>query len=465
MTLSANFYIEICYLIATALFVLSLMWLSAPTTARRGVLAGEIGMILAVGGTLLEKGIIDLHWVIVALVIGSLIGIPLGLVQMTAVPQRTAVSHAFGACCVTLVGTAEFFLRSPNVPKFTMSVLSLEVILGGLTFTGSLIAAAKLQELKFIPQRPVTYKGQNIVNLAILASTVIIAVILVLDSSHHILFLVMVAISLVVGVMLIIPIGGADMPTVISLLNSYAGLSAAAMGFVLNSKLLIVAGALDGSSGFILSVIMCKAMNRSFTNVLFGAFGQVQTSGKAEKEERTVRSASPEEAAGILGAASSVVIVPGYGMAVAQAQHKVRELYDILTKKGVDVKFGIHPVAGRMPGHMNVLLAEADIPYERLVEMEDINSDIPQTDVALIIGANDVTNPAARTDTSSPIYGMPILDVDKARTVMVIKRSMNPGFAGIDNPLYYLDRTLMLFGDAKGFVNDIVRELSGNSAH
>jgi H+-translocating NAD(P) transhydrogenase subunit beta len=271
----------------------------------------------------------------------------------------------------------------------------------------------------------------------------------------------MIGIPLVFGVMMIVPIGGADMPTVISLLNSYAGLSAAAMGFVLDSKLLIIAGALDGSSGFILSVIMSKAMNRSFTNVLFGAFGQVQTSAAAAHEAKTVRSATAEEAATILGAAASVVIVPGYGMAVAQAQHKVRELYDILTRRGVDVKFGIHPVAGRMPGHMNVLLAEADIPYDRLLDMEGINPDFPQTDVALIIGANDVTNPAARTDKSSPIYGMPILDVDKARTVMVIKRSMSPGFAGIDNPLYYLDRTLMLFGDARSFVGDIVKELAG----
>jgi H+-translocating NAD(P) transhydrogenase subunit beta len=267
-------------------------------------------------------------------------------------------------------------------------------------------------------------------------------------------------VSLLFGAMLVIPIGGADMPTVISLLNSYAGIAAAMLGFVLDSKVLVIAGALDGSSGFILSVIMCKAMNRSFTNVMFGAFGQVQTTVAAKTEERTVRSASPEEAAEILGAANTVVIVPGYGMAVAQAQHKVRELFDVLTRKGVDVSFGIHPVAGRMPGHMNVLLAEADIPYDRLREMEDVNSDLPQTDVALIIGANDVTNPGARTDTSSPIYGMPILDVDKARTVMVIKRSMSPGFAGIDNPLYYLDKTLMLFGDAKAFVGDLVRELS-----
>jgi NAD(P) transhydrogenase subunit beta len=265
--------------------------------------------------------------------------------------------------------------------------------------------------------------------------------------------------------MMIVPIGGADMPTVISLLNSYAGLSAAAMGFVLNSKLLIIAGALDGSSGFILSVIMSKAMNRSFTNVLFGAFGQVQTAAAGDTEAKTVRSATAEEAAGILAAANKVVVVPGYGMAVAQAQHKVRELYDSLTKRGVDIKFAIHPVAGRMPGHMNVLLAEADIPYDKLMDMDDANPEFPQTDVALVIGANDVTNPAARTDASSPIYGMPILDVDKARTVMVIKRSMSPGFAGIDNPLYYLDRTLMLFGDAKGFVGDIVRELGGGAHH
>jgi H+-translocating NAD(P) transhydrogenase subunit beta len=461
MTLPANFLIEIVYLIATALFILALMWLSAPSTARRGVLAGEIGMILAIGGTLFERGIVDYQWVGVALVIGALIGIPLGLVQMTAAPQRTALSQTAGACCVTLVGTAEFYLRTPLVPKFTMSVLALEVLLGALTFTASLMAAGKLQEVKFIPQRPVTYKGQNVVNLAMLAVGIGLAVGLVLNPAHTIYFPIMLAIALLFGVMLILPIGSADMPTVISLLNSYAGLSAAAMGFVLNSKLLIVAGSLDGASGFILSVIMSKAMNRSFTNVLFGAFGQVQTAAKGVEEAKTVRSATAEEAAAILSAANKVVIVPGYGMAVAQAQHKVRDLYDALTKRGVDVKFGVHPVAGRMPGHMNVLLAEADIPYDRLLEMDDINSDLPQTDVALIIGANDVTNPAARTDTSGPIYGMPIVDVDKARTVMVIKRSMNPGFAGIDNPLYYLDKTLMLFGDAKGFVGDIVRELSG----
>ncbi len=456
----SQYVIEIIYLIASALFILSLKWMSSPATARHGILAGEIGMVLAIGGTLLRHGIVDWKWIIIALVIGSGIGIPLGMVQMTAVPQRTALSHAFGALCVTLVGTAEFYLRTPDVPKFMMSVLSMEVILGGLTFTGSLIAAGKLQEV--LPQRPITYKGQNIVNLALLAVAIGLAVYLVIHPEAKQVFPVIVGIALVFGVFLVIPIGGADMPTVISLLNSYAGLSAAAMGFVLDSKLLIIAGALDGSSGFILSVIMCKAMNRSFTNVLFGAFGQVQASAAAGQEARSVRSATPEEAAAILAAANKVVIVPGYGMAVAQAQHKVRELYDLLTKKGVDVRFAIHPVAGRMPGHMNVLLAEADIPYDRLMEMDEINGEFPQTDVALVIGANDVTNPAARTDQSSPIFGMPILDVDKAHTVMVIKRSMNPGFAGIDNPLYYLDNTLMLFGDAKQFVGAIVKELGGH---
>jgi H+-translocating NAD(P) transhydrogenase subunit beta len=451
--------IEITYIIAVVLFILSLKWLSSPASARRGVWAGEVGMVLAIAGTLLYHGIVDYKWIAIALVLGAIIGVPLGNVQMTAVPQRTALSHAFGALCVTLVGTAEFYLRAPHVQPFMMSVLSLEVILGGLTITGSLMAAGKLQEV--LPQRPITYKGQNFVNLGMLLVAIGIAVKLVIDPSAMHLYPFMVGIALLFGVMMIVPIGGADMPTVISLLNSYAGLSAAAMGFVLNSKLLIVAGSLDGASGFILSVNMSKAMNRSFTNVLFGAFGQVQAAAPGAVETRSVRSATPEEAASILSAANKVVIVPGYGMAVAQAQHKVRELYDALTKRGVDVKFGIHPVAGRMPGHMNVLLAEADIPYDKLLDMDEINGDLPQTDVALVIGANDVTNPAARTDASSPIFGMPILDVDKARTVMVIKRSMSPGFAGIDNPLYYLDNTLMLFGDAKAFVNSIVRELTG----
>jgi len=410
---SSDLIIEIAYIIAAALFILSLKWLSSPTTARRGVFAGEAGMLLAIAGTLLHHGIVDYKWIAIALVLGTIIGIPLGRVHMTAVPQRTALSHAFGALCVTLVGTAEFYLRAPNLPKFMMSVLSLEVILGSLTLTGSLMAAGKLQEI--LPQRPITYQGQNFVNLSLLGVAMVIAVMLVLDPSKLYLYPLIVVIPLFFGVMMIIPIGGADMPTVISLLNSYAGLSAAAMGFVLDSKLLIVAGALDGASGFILSVNMSKAMNRSFTNVLFGAFGQEQASAAGKEEAKPVRSATAEESAAILAAANKVVIVPGYGMAVSQAQHKVRELYDALNKRGVDVKFGIHPVAGRMPGHMNVLLAEADIPYDRLLDMEETNGDFQQTDVALVIGANDVTNPAARSDASSPIYGMPILDVDKAR--------------------------------------------------
>ena len=450
--------IDFAYIVAAVLFILSLKWLSSPATARHGVIAGEIGAALAVTATLFNPALVQYKWIAVALIVGAAIGIPLGLVRMTAVPQRTALSHAFGALSATMIGIAEYYVHAPHVTKFSMVEIALEVIIGSLTFTGSVIAAGKLQEI--LPQRPITYRGQNIVSLSVLGSAIVMAIVLTIHPEYMYLFPAMVGVALLFGVLLVTPIGGADMPTVISLLNSYAGLSAALLGFVLNSKVLVVAGALDGSSGFILSVIMCKAMNRSFTNVMFGAFGQVQAGAKAVAEERTVRSANAEEAAAILSATSKVAIVPGYGMAVAQAQHKVRELYEVLTKKGIDVRFGIHPVAGRMPGHMNVLLAEADIPYDRLFDMDDMNSDLPQVDVALIIGANDVTNPAARTDQSSPIYGMPIIDVDKAQTVMVIKRGMSPGFAGIDNPLYYEDKTLMLFGDAKVFVGEIVRELA-----
>jgi len=457
-----TYFIQFAYIAAAAAFILSLKWLSHPTTARRGVKVGELGMALAIAGTLVHHEIVSYQWILVGFVLGSIIGIPLAVfMPMTHVPQRTALSHAFGALAAALVGTAEYYLHAEDLGSFTMAALSLEVILGYLTFTGSLMAFGKLQDL--LPGRPIVYKRQNFTNLFLLAVAVAIGVYLVVNPGRSELFPVLAVLSLVFGVLLIIPIGGADMPTVISLLNSYAGLSAAAMGFVLDNKLLIVAGALDGSSGFILSVIMCRAMNRSFTNVLFGGFGQVQA-GVGQAADRSVRSASPEEAAAILEAAGSVIIVPGYGMAVAQAQHKVRELYDALSRRGIDVKFAIHPVAGRMPGHMNVLLAEADIPYDRLVEMEEINPEFPRTDVALVIGANDVTNPAARHDTASPIYGMPILDVDRARTVMVIKRGMSPGFAGIENELYYMDKTMMLFGDAKSFVGNLVKELSASPA-
>ncbi len=450
---------DFAYIVAIACFILSLKWLSSPATARRGVLIGEIGAAVAVVTTFFNPELVRFQWVLIALLAGAIIGIPLGLVQMTAVPQRTAMSHAFGALAAAVIGIAEYYMRIPRIDKFEMVEIAAEVIIGSLSFTGSLIAAGKLQE--WLPQRPIVYKGQNYVSFAVLGAAVLAALILVFHPTAPAVFPAMVVISLLFGVMLVTPIGGADMPTVIALLNSYVGLTAALLGFVLNSKVLVVAGALDGSSGFILAVIMCKAMNRSFTNVLFGAFGQLQVTARGAQEERTVHTATPEEAAAILAAANTVLVVPGYGMAVAQAQHKVRELLDVLTRKGVDVKFGIHPVAGRMPGHMNVLLAEADVPYDRLVEMDAANSEMPQTDVALVVGANDVTNPAAKTDQGSPIYGMPIIEVDHARTVMVIKRSLNPGFAGIDNPLYYEDKTLMLFGDAKAFVSNIVKELSG----
>jgi NAD(P) transhydrogenase subunit beta len=453
--------LSLAYIVAAGLFILSLKWLNSPVTARRGVVVGELGMLLAVVGTLLRHEVVTYEWILTALFLGAAVGVPLAyLMPMTAVPQRTALSHAFGALAAALVGTAEYYRETPH--GFAMIALTLEVLLGSLTFTGSLMAAGKLQEI--LPQRPITYRGQNVVNLTLLAVAVACGVGLVVSPATTWLFPIFIGLALIFGVLLIVPIGGADMPTVISLLNSYAGMSAVAMGFVLNNKLLMIAGALDGSSGFILSIIMCRAMNRSFTNVLFGAFGQVQTGPAAAAEQRSVRSATAEEAAAILEAARLVFIVPGYGMAVAQAQHKVRELYDALTRRGVDVRFAIHPVAGRMPGHMNVLLAEADIPYDKLMEMEDANSEMPQADVALVIGANDVTNPAARHDRSSPIFGMPIIDVDKARTVMVIKRSLSPGFAGIDNELYYGEKTMMLFGDAKAFVSSMIKELAAAAA-
>jgi NAD(P) transhydrogenase subunit beta len=412
-------------------------------------------MLLAVVGTLLRYEVVSYEWILIAFFIGSAIGIPIAYVMpMTAVPQRTAISHACGALASALIGTAEYYRHTPH--GFVMAALALETLLGFLTCTASLMAFGKLQEI--LPGRPLTFPGQNFVNLGVLAVAVAIGVTLVFSPERTWLFPIFMLLSLVFGVLLIVPIGGADMPTVIALLNSYAGLSASAMGFALDNKLLIVAGALDGSSGFILSVIMCRAMNRSFTNVLFGAFGTIQASVK-ETAERPVRSASAEEAAEILDAARSVVIIPGYGMAVAQAQHKLREMYDVLTRRGVDVRFAIHPVAGRMPGHMNVLLAEADVPYDRLVEMDEINGDFARTDVALVIGANDVVNPAAQNDKTSPIAGMPILRAHEAQTVMVIKRSMSPGFAGISNELYYMEKTLMLFGDAKSFVSSIVKEL------
>jgi NAD(P) transhydrogenase subunit beta len=460
---TAEHLTQASYLAAAALFILSLRWLSHPKTARRGVAAGVAGMTAAVVGTLLHPEIVNYTWIVVAMAIGAMIGVPLSWVPLTAVPQRTALSHAFGGLAAGLVGTAKYmiWLHDGELTTFRTAAIIIEVILGYLTLTGSLMAAGKLQEV--IPTRPITYRGQNVINFTLLAVAIAAGVGLVVKPELWLLFPVVIVLSLVFGVLLILPIGGADMPTVISLLNSYAGLSAVAMGFVLDNKVLIVAGALDGSSGFILSVIMCRAMNRSFTNVLFGAFGQVQAGGAAV-EAKAVKSGTPQDAADLLENASRVVIVPGYGLAVAQAQHRVRELHDQLSKRGITVRFAIHPVAGRMPGHMNVLLAEAELPYEALVEMDDINPDLPQTDVVLVVGANDVVNPAARHDKASPIYGMPIIDADRARACIAIKRSMNPGFAGIDNELYTADNTMMVFGDAKAVLGEIVKALSGQAA-
>jgi H+-translocating NAD(P) transhydrogenase subunit beta len=455
---------QAAYLAASVLFVFSLKWLSHPSTARRGVLAGSVGMGLAVAGTLLNPHILSFQWIAIGLVVGTALGVPLSWVPLTAVPQRTALSHSFGGLAVGLVGTAKYFLwlEDGSLTSFRAAVLVIEVLLGFLTCTGSLMAAGKLQEV--IPTRPITYRGQNFVNLGLFAIALAAGVYLTANPTQWQLFPLIVGLSLLFGVLLIIPIGGADMPTVISLLNSYAGLAAVAMGFVLENNLLILAGALDGSSGLILSIIMCRAMNRSFANVMFGAFGQVQATAAAA-EQRTYRSATAQDAMQMLEQASRVVVVPGYGMAVAQAQHRIRDLYDQLLKRGVDVRFAIHPVAGRMPGHMNVLLAESDIPYDRLIEVEDANADMEQTDVVLVVGANDIVNPAARYDKGSPIYGMPIIDADKARTVFAIKRSMNPGFAGIENELYYRDNCLMLFGDAKAVVGDLVKEFTGEGGH
>jgi H+-translocating NAD(P) transhydrogenase subunit beta len=447
------------YIVAGLAFVFAIKWMTAPTTARRGVLAGELGMVIAVVGTFVRPEVTQFTWIIVGLAAGAAIGVPLAaFVPMTAMPQRTALSHSFGAMAATLVGIAEYILRQPHLDRFTMVVLGFEVLLGGLTITGSLMAFAKLQEL--IHGRPVVYRGQNIVNLSILAIALAGIVWLSIDPSASIVFAVVVAAAVAFGVLLIIPIGGADMPTVIALLNSYAGLSAVAMGFALDNKVLEIAGALDGSSGFVLAVIMCRAMNRNFRNILFGAFGQVTTTAHdAEVDDRPVRSGNSVDGAAILDGARLVVIIPGYGMAVAQAQHKVRELSDSLERNGTQVRFAIHPVAGRMPGHMNVLLAEADVPYDHMVELEEANELLSRADVAIVIGANDVTNPAAKNEPGSPVYGMPILDVDRAGSVLVIKRSMAPGFAGIGNELYYLANTTMLFGDAKQVVGSLVSDL------
>ncbi len=455
--------ITVFYLVAGFLLIFGLRGLSHPTTARRGILCAEIGMALAVIGTLLNHQIIRYEWIVAGLILGSLIGSMTAWVPITAMPQRIALSHAGGALAATLVGVAEYLKMAPNVPPITMLALGFEVLFGALTVTGSLMAFAKLQDL--MTGVPIVYKGQNILNISLFIVAAGIGLYLAFDPSQTALFFVLVALALLLGVFFVLPIGGADMPTVISILNSYAGLAAVATGFVFSNNVLIIAGALDGASGLILSIIMCKAMNRSFANVIFGAFGQVAAPTAASKAalvdaKATVQSVTPEEAAVIFRAAKSVIVVPGYGMAVAQAQHAVQALERLLDSQGTSVKYAIHPVAGRMPGHMNVLLAEANVSYDRLIDMDDINHEFAETDIALVIGANDVVNPAAKTDPSSPIYGMPILDVDQAKTVFVLKRGMSAGFAGIDNALFIHPNTRMVFGDAKGTVTKISAALS-----
>lgn len=448
------------YIISTVLFILGLKGLSSPKYARRGMFLAEFGMLMAVVGTLFHHDIVTYRWIILGLSLGSLIGISIGLwIPMTAVPQRTAMSHSLGALAATLIGISEYLRHGGELGKVLMTMIGLEVIIGGLTFTGSLMAAGKLQGL--LPGAPLTYKGQNTSNISLLAVVIGCLIYLNLVPSAASVFFLMVGLALLFGFLLVIPIGAADMPVVISLLNSYAGLADASMGFVLMNKIQIITGSLDGTSGFLLSLLMCRAMNRSALNVLFGAFGKVEeeSGGPAAGAKGSVRRIMPDEVPALLDSARAVIIVPGYGMAVAQAQHTVAELANILLNRGIDVKYAIHPVAGRMPGHMNVLLAEANVPYDRLFEMERINPYFAEADLALVVGANDVTNPAAEHDRNSPLYGMPILEVERARAIIVLKRSMRPGFAGVDNELYYNPKCMMLFGDAKESLTKLLAAL------
>jgi NAD(P) transhydrogenase subunit beta len=450
--------IGLLYLATIICFVLALRFLSSPKHARRGNWVGGVGMIIAIVSTLLLDGIGNWALMAIAALIGSAVGV-VGArkVKMTAMPQMVALFNGVGGGAAALVALAEFHLASGNLDTTPIVSTVLSALIGSISFAGSLVAFAKLQEL--ISGRPITFPGQNIFNAAVVLGAVGLGIALIAGVEDQWVLWLLVALAVLFGILFVLPIGGADMPVVIALLNAATGLAASATGFVLSNTVLIVAGMLVGASGTLLTLLMAKAMNRSVSNVLFGAFGQIQAgAGTALRTDdgRTVRATTPEDVAVQLSFASKVVVVPGYGMAVAQAQHDVRALAELLEEKGVDVQYAIHPVAGRMPGHMNVLLAEANVPYDALKEMDEINPEFPQTDVALVIGANDVTNPAARHDTSSPIYGMPILDVDKAASVIVMKRSMNPGFAGIDNELYLEPQTTMLFGDAKESVVKLI---------
>ena len=455
-----TYFIEFSYLLASILFILGLKGMSHPETAKKGMHMAEFGMLMAIIGTLMHFEIVSYTWIIVGLLVGSTLGAAMGVwVPMTAMPQRTALSHAFGAFAAALVGIAEYYSYTHGIKPLaelghvTMSALGFEIMLGSLTTTGSLIAFGKLQGI--IPGQPLVYRGQNIFNMTLLAVMVGLFIYLIFVPTAVIPFYAMLGLAFVFGVLLVMPIGSADMPVVMSLLNSYAGLAAAATGFVLGNNVLIIAGTLDGFSGFILSILMCRAMNRSITNVLFGAFGSASTAA-VQGEQGTMREVGLEDVAVQLAYASKVVFVPGYGLATAQAQHAVRELANVLEQRGVAVKYGIHPFAGRMPGHMNVLLAEANVPYSQLYELEQINPDLTSTDVAVVIGANDVVNPDARDNPGSPIAGMPIIEVDRAKSVIVLKRGQGKGFSGLENPLFFKPVTGMLYGDAKDTLTKLV---------
>ena len=456
--------IQITYLVAASLFILGLKKLGSPATARNGNLVAAVGMLLAIIATLLDRHVLNYEMILVGLAIGSVIGTVIAYkVQMTEMPQMVGLLNGLGGASSALIAVAEFWRlldSSQPIPLDVNISMLLDVLIGGVTLTGSFLAFAKLQGL--VSGTPITFPLQQPFNLLLLGSYLAGSAYLIITPDSLPVFLGVVAVSLVLGVMFVLPIGGGDMPVVISLLNSLSGVAAAAAGFVVMNNMLIIAGALVGASGLILTEIMCKAMNRSLFSVLFSAFGSVSTSSggaAAGASDQPVRSIDAEEGAMMLGYARSVVIVPGYGMAVAQAQHSVRELADQLERMGVDVKYAIHPVAGRMPGHMNVLLAEANVAYTQLYDMEDINPQFEQADVALVIGANDVVNPAARSDKNSPIYGMPILEVDRAKQTIVIKRGMSAGFAGVDNELFYKAKTTMLFGSAKDMVAKLVSEV------
>ena len=454
----STYLLEIAYLAASVLFILGLKGLSSPKSARRGILYAEIGMVMAVVGTLVGHHIVSWEWILTGAIVGSGVGAAMAIfMPMTAMPQRIALSHSFGALAAVLVGVAHYHKEMAEIGSGTMGALGFEVLFGSLTITGSLMAFGKLQGIVHGP--PITYPHQNISNMAIFFATVAMFAYLVYSPQSGVVFYAMLAIGLVIGVLIVLPIGGADMPVVISLLNSYAGLAASATGFVISNKVLIIAGALDGASGFFLSILMSRAMNRSFSNVLFGAVGAAPAATQAQGEERTVIRYTPEDAIQMLETSRSVIVVPGYGMAVAQAQHVIQELANLLMARDINVRYAIHPVAGRMPGHMNVLLAEAQVPYDELLEMDQINDDFQNTDVVIVVGANDVVNPAARHKKDSPLYGMPILNADKARTVIILKRSLKPGFAGEDNELFYDPKTMMVFGDAKKTLTDMVRLL------